>query len=437
MSVKFGTPTEEQLAKINSFAKRTLSADEVFCFPNKLAGDMIIPDRYIKLSKELLEVFMANAKSGVSLLLDHSWCPDGFFGLGGRPKAAIPYGRTFDARLEVSDVEGETVALNADHYMLRGVEIDGISTDNLIQSIEAGTLFDTSIGFNFSKGTCSVCNKEYYSSDCRHFAGRTYEVEGEDGVIRNVLCYVTAKPPGALWENSFVFDGAYPTAGVLSKAGEIIENQNGIFEVVTELKGIDPAKQLVATYSNRAGITTFVKKSDHKKIYSMDNGKSKEGGKMNEEVLAILTTFGIEVEEGKTLSVEEIKTLLTEKFKESIPLTGIEETPEYLSKEKATEALGNEMSADEVLKFAKEGVAYHKQVVEEAIAMGVKAMGNDFPAETWKNTFATMGTVAIKDIAKTWETQAQNSISTGRLTEPKGEGEKQADYPDEAFKVGK
>lgn len=438
MSVKFGTPTDEQLTKINSFAKRTLSADEVFCFPNKLAGDMIIPDRYIKLSKELLEVFMTNAKSGVSLLLDHSWCPDGFFGLGGRPKAAIPYGRTFDARLEVSDVEGETVALNADHYMLRGVEIDGISTDNLIQSIEAGTLFDTSIGFNFSKGTCSVCNKEYYSSDCRHFAGRTYEVEGEDGVIRNVLCYVTAKPPGALWENSLVFDGAYPTAGVLSKAGEIIENQNGIFEVVTELKGIDPAKQLVATYSNRAGITTFVKKSDHKKIYSLDGKNPKEGEKMNEEVLAILTAFGIDVEEGKTLSVEEVKTLLTEKFKADNPPAELESTPEYLSQEKATEALGKEYFADEVLKFAKEGIAYHKQVVEDAIAMGVKAMGNDFPTETWKNTFATMGTAAIKDIAKTWETQAENAISTGRQSNPQAGNEPQtASIPDEAFKVGK
>ena len=64
-------------------------------------------------------------------------------------------------------------------------------------------------------------------------------------------------------------------------------------------------------------------------------------------------------------------------------------------------------------------------------------MGNDFPAETWKNTFATMGTSAIKDIANTWQAQAENSISTGRLSEPKGEGEKQAAYPDEAFKVGK
>ena len=156
------------------------------------------------------------------------------------------------------------------------------------------------------------------------------------------------------------------------------------------------------------------------------------------KVLAILTTFGIDVEEGKTLSVEEIKTLLTEKFKADNPPAELENTPEYLSKEKATEALGKEMSADEVLKFAKEGIAYHKQVAEDAIAMGVKAMGNDFPAETWKNTFATMGTSAIKDIAKTWETQAENAISTGRQSNPQAGNEPQtASIPDEAFKVGK
>jgi len=448
LSVKYGTPTEEQLTKINSLAKRTLSKDEVFVFPNKLAGDMLIPDRYIKLSKELLEVFMKNAKEGVSLLLDHSWCPDGFFGLGGRPKPAIPYGRTFDANLSVSVVEGETVALNADHYMMRGIEIDGISTDNLIQSIEAGTLFDTSIGFNFNNAECSVCGKDYYSGDCKHWAGRTYEVEGDDGVTRNVLCYVTAKPPGGLWENSLVFDGAYPTAGVLSKTGEIIENQNGIFEVVTELKGLDPRKQLIATYSNRGGLTTFIKKSDHKKIYTIGDDRLKGSEKMNERLEKALEKLGIEYNKDENLEVllekiaEKWDTTI-QSIKDSVaPLKegeAVEPSTKYLGipLKEIKEKLGQEVEGEELLKFAKEGIDYHKQVVEDSIAMGVKAMANDFPADTWKTTFATMGTVAIKEIAKTWEIQAKDGIKAGRLTEPKGEDEKKTSYPDEAFAVGR
>lgn len=187
---KFGVPTDEQLVKINKLSKRTLTTDEVFVFPGKLAGDMIIPGRYVQLTKGLLDVFANDANKGVSLLLDHSWAPDGFWGLGGRPKMAMPYGRTFDSRYESSTEEGETISLVADHYMARGIELDGIKTDDLIASIGAGTLFDSSIGFSYGKATCSICGENYRSSKCEHMAGRTYEIEDEDGVVRkSILLY--------------------------------------------------------------------------------------------------------------------------------------------------------------------------------------------------------------------------------------------------------
>ena len=259
---KFGVPTTEQLAKINKLAKRTLSADEVFVFPTKLAGDMIIPNRYVQLTKELLDVYAEDAKKGVSLLLDHSWSPDGFFGLGGRPKAAIPYGRTFDSRFEAGTEEGETYSLMGDHYMLRGVELDGIKTDDLAISIEAGTLFDTSIGFGYDKAICSVCGDNYRR--CNHYAGQTYEIENEDGTTTNKLCYIKAKPPGFLMENSLVFDGAYPGAGVMSKAGDVFENENGTFQVVNDIKGIDPDKYMIATSTLYAWKCLFL---THKKLW--------------------------------------------------------------------------------------------------------------------------------------------------------------------------
>jgi hypothetical protein len=131
-----------------------------------------------QLMKETKDVYAEDAKKGVSLLLDHSWSPDGFFGLGGRPKAAIPYGRTFDSHFEAGTEEGETVSLLGDHYMLRGVELDGIKTNDLAVSIEAGTLFDTSIGFGYDKAICSVCGENYRR--CNHCAGQTYEIENED-----------------------------------------------------------------------------------------------------------------------------------------------------------------------------------------------------------------------------------------------------------------
>jgi hypothetical protein len=454
---KFGVPTDEQLAKINKLAKRTLSADEVFVFPDKLAGDMIIPDRYVQLTKELLDVFAADAKKGVSILLDHSWAPDGFFGLGGRPKAAIPYGRTFDSKFEGSTEEGETVSLMADHYMARGIELDGIKTDDLVASIEAGTLFDSSIGFSYSKAICSVCGGNYRSSECGHYAGRTYEIEDEDGVTRQKLCYIKAKPPGFLMENSLVFDGAYPGAGVMSKAGEIFENETGIYQTVSELKGIDPVKALISTYSSRVGLITMVKKSDHKKVHSLGSidDKNAKGGeiKMNEKVLKMLEAFGMKISDEFKPSDEttEVFNTLAEKWDSTVqaikdsatPLKSAEGEPTlsvgdivfpkvYLEKE-----FGKALSSDELTKLAKEGQEYRKQLIDEALAMGVRAMGNDFTKETWEKTFGTMGIQAIKDIMKTWENQANVGIPAGRQTDPAAGQKQSVSIPDEAFKVGK
>ena len=169
-------------------------------------------------------------------MLDHSWHADGFWGIGGRPRAALSYGRTFEGSVVPSNVENEQWALNGNTYMVRNITLDSISTNDLIASIEAGTLFDTSIGFNYNKAICSICGNNYFdSSKCEHYAGKTYEVDGEDGVTRNMLAYILACPPGALWENSGVFDGAYPGAGMLSKDGDILENENGIYQETNAL----------------------------------------------------------------------------------------------------------------------------------------------------------------------------------------------------------
>lgn len=441
---KFGVPTEQQLAKINKLAKRALSSDEVFVFPDKLAGDMIIPDRYVQLTSELLQVFLMNAQSGVSLLLDHSWHADGFFGMGGRPRAAIPYGRTFDARLGNSNVEGETVELNADHYIVRGMSIDGVSTDDLITGIEAGTLFDSSIGFNYNVGICSVCGGNYFKgSECQHYTGKTYEVE-IDGITKNVLCYIKAQPPGALWENSLVFDGAYPTAGVLSK-GDVLENESGIYEVITEFKDVDPAKQIIATYGQRTGLLTMIKKSDHKKIFAMKGGEKP----MNEKLKKMLETLGVTFEEGKT-TFEELCNGLAEKW-EPLSVPGHEDNaPESLGvpMSEIKGKLGKDLSVDELLKLAADGQSfanqkaeydtYRQQTVDAALAMGVRAMGNDFPSETWTQTFSSMGKKAIEDITKTWEAQAKADIPAGRLTNPEANSQKQSQsIPEEMYQVGR
>lgn len=437
---KFGTPTSKQMARINELAKVELEPEQVFVFPDKLVGDMIIPDRYIQIHKSLLNVFKENAIAGVSMLLDHSWA--GFFA---RPKPAIPYGRTFDARLKKSDIEGEEWALFADHYITRGKEIDGISTDSIIASIEDGTFFDSSIGWGAGTYICSICGNDYRDyKKCNHRMGEEYD-EG--------VCYVIAKPPGGLYENSLVFDGAYPGAGVLSSVGDV---ENSGMVVIDDLKGLTPGISLFHTFSARKGkLLTFAKKDDMTKGIVQGVILTKGGGNMDKKMLEFLKTFGVDYKEGET-KLEETLKQIAEKWDASIqaikdsaePLQDTDDTSDnYLTEDQVAEKLGKRYSAEEVLKLANDGIefanqkeeydAYRKETVDNALAMGVRAMGNDFPKETWEETFATMVKKQVEDITKTWEAQAKDELSAGRQTDPNSGAQDKPDddYPDEAFEM--
>lgn len=447
MMVKFGVPTEEQLAKINKLAKRTLSADEVFAFSGKSAGDMLIPNRYTRISKELLQVMVDDAKKGVSFMLNHNWRNWG--GIQG-----IPYGKVFDGEIKASTEIDEAVELHLSKYIFRDDEVtDGISANALIKKIETGILSDTSISFSTDTMVCSICGMNYFGGKCSHYRGVKYEMA--DGTKK--LCTVTAMPPSiiipynnnALYEESIVWDGAYPGAMVSqAKDGDIIELPTGNFAVLGDKEELPDNTTFLNKYHN-GNILTLVKKSDHKKVHNLggiDEGR-KEGVKklMNEKLQKMLKDFGMSVEDTEKLTVDdasEILNQLAEKWDNTVEtiknsVEPLKPTEEFLSKETVKEKLGAELTADNVLNLAKEGQEYRKQLIDDTIAMGVRAMGNEFKTETWKVTLSTMESSAIKDIMANFETQAKNAIPAGRHTDPKaGEGLNKK-IPDDAFKVGK
>lgn len=451
MMVKFGVPTEEQLAKINKLAKRTLSADEVFAFSGKSAGDMLIPNRYTRISKELLQVMADDAKKGVSFMLNHNWSNWG--GIQG-----IPYGKVFDGEIKASTEIDEAVELHLSKYIFRDDEVtDGISANALIKKIETGILSDTSISFSTDIMKCSICGKNYFSRECSHWRGAKYEMG--DGTTKT--CTVTAMPPSiiipynnnALYEESIVWDGAYPGAMVSqAKDGDIIELPTGNFAVLGDKEELPDNTAFLNKYHN-GNILTMVKKSDHKKVHNLggiDEGR-KEGVKklMNEKLQKMLKDFGMSVEETEKLTVDDASEILNqlaekwdnkvEEIKASVEpvMAQLDSTEEFLSKETVKEKLGAELTADNVLNLAKEGQEYRKQLIDDTIAMGVRAMGNEFKAETWKVTLSTMESSAIKDIMANFETQAKNNIPTGRQTDANAGMGVKVSPPDEAFKVGK
>lgn len=411
MGKEYGTPTNKQMEMINELARVELEPEQVFVFPDKLVGDMIIPNRYMQISKQLLNVFRDDAKAGISLLIDHPWA-----GLFARPKPAIAYGRTFNSQLKKSDVEGEEWALFADHYIVRGKEIDGISTDSIIASIQDGTFFDTSIGWGADKYECSVCGKSYFS--CEHYAGREYEGE---------ICHVIAKPPGFLMENSIVMDGAYPGAGVLSKNGN---TENADMVLVDDMKGLSPGVSLFHTFSARKGkLLTFARREDiEKKIIAQGATLSKGGEIVDKDKLD--KDFEKEVkDELEKESKEEAKEV--ERAEANIDI--------FLTRNEVEDVFGNDsnIGPEGLLMYAKEGMEYLSELAKEAEKWGVRAQGDKYNKEAWQTRYELMSADELKDIIETFKVEAESAILTGRQSDPDADKavKDAGGYPDEAFEI--
>ena len=473
--------TAEQLKLINKFAKEPLTEENCYVHGFRMIGTRLITDRYLKLDKSLLEVYLNDVKNGdVVQIADHT--------LGGIKSwfnVTLPFGRFFDGVL--TDDGGET-HLDGWMYMLAGQKtyIDPFTTDDISQQLDAGTLDDSSVSIGWDISECSICGNDIRDyENCQHWPGKTYKVQGKE-----VLCYVIAKAaPGemsraCMFENSVVGVGAYPDAGHLSKGGgqaekpkyrkvndmmelKLVPKEEPVFclfsadsaEILIESGHEPDAARLHDMYhmmykdglpdgmsmrqltqKHTGAVEQLVTNQEHYLEDALDGtlpghlkAKStrREETKLDAKIIEMLTSLGITYKEGET-TTEEMSAQLAEKL-QALKSSAAQ----FMTKEQVAEVLGKELTADTILKLAKDGEAYRKEVIDEALTAGVRAQGNEFPAETWKNTFASMAIDAIRDISKTFNKQAEDEIPAGRNTSPNaGTGEQSHDnIPDEAFKA--
>ncbi len=186
--------TAEELAQINRFAKKELSAEEVYTFAVKLCDNEVDRDfeRFDRTALErLAELFV-----GRTGIFDHTWSAGG--------QTARIY------RTEV--VEGETLTQAGERYcwckgwayMLRTEK-----NAELIAEIEGGIKKEVSVGCSASKRTCSICGKD--AGVCEHERGRYYGGR---------LCYATLGDITDAYEWSFVAVPAQKEAGVVKRFGQ-------------------------------------------------------------------------------------------------------------------------------------------------------------------------------------------------------------------------
>ncbi|MCP3778799.1 hypothetical protein [Paenibacillus sp. MZ03-122A] len=362
-------PTPEQLTKINQLARVPLTEDEAYVFPAKLVGDQIIPRRFYRLTPNFLRKMAVQAREGVSLLMDHSWANMGVM--------TIPLGRTFDSRLQM---DGDELALYADHYMKLGQEIGDIKIDQIAEGIDAGTIFDTSIGFTVTSQTCSICGQEYFGGNCPHIRGREYDSK---------LCTVDIND-GDLMENSLVFDGAYPGAGVVGMSNTS-ELQSAIkCEALSEdAKSLPSGGRVFYSFSGKSGLDGFVLQQDKNNDAETQAKGDDTVTDEQKAALAAAQTQATALAAANNV-LGQIRTALS-----------VENDIDILSKLTSLSAQ------------AADGVTYKVKVTEQACGAGVRALGEAFNVEAMKTALSHLPVSEIEKIGATYEAQAQAALGGG------------------------
>jgi hypothetical protein len=229
-----GVPPPDDLAAINRLSQRALAPDEVFAFPCVPSTDQL--DSYLtRMALSSLQNYAADASAGVALMNSHRTSP----WYGG---VELPLGRTYQGSV-LTDETGQATALQAAGYMLRGYNPNpgkGPATDEVIRGIEAGVIFDLSIGFDTSRGgwyRCSICGADMYAGACPHYQGLHYDDAGNYQPGKQGRLAFAWVENAHLSEVSFVYDGATPGAGIV-KAQRAVEA--GLLEraVVAQLEDV-------------------------------------------------------------------------------------------------------------------------------------------------------------------------------------------------------
>lgn len=420
------TPTDEQWQKMQRHIKSDkYKKEDFFVFETLAVGDKIVPNRYMRLTPELLSIMREDAEKGVSLMLNHNWSQLGV--------QSIPIGKVFDGRIASSSQDGESTALYTTQYILRDdSKVDGYSKNDIIKLIETGTLADTSVGWGTTREsyTCSICGNCIYDwRKCEHIPGRKYIVNEETNEVKE--CIIEARPPkqihagnNVLMENSIVFDGAYPNAVIQSSIGEEIETSKGKFKVLEGKQKLSE-KDIIIGYSTQGNINLLYKESKEKGgVEEMENENVEELENQSTETEATTETQSAEVVETESTQTDETSVEQTEETvdnTESVETTqvegeGINQENLYTEKDLLEKFDNISDSIDNLVQLAKEGLENRNETIKEALNSGVHAMGNAFNKDIFAKTFSNMQTKDIKEMAETWEKQAKAQFSTTKVS---------------------
>lgn len=318
----------------------------------------------------------------------------------------LPFGRSLTGLFFPAEGEGPA-RTEADFYTLRGLNLNGVSTDEFINGVRSGIVSDVSIGFSGGEYICSVCQRDMWRDwDCVHIPGVEYiekPKEGEGGDSRIVLAIAWIEN-ARLSEVSSVYDGATPGATILKAYREA---EAGRLKPET-------ARLLEGRYQMRF--------SPRGRSFPGADLPKQEDTMPNEAdplapVRAVLTEARIDAAD----PAKAVRSLVGD-VQRLRPL-------ETALQGRCQEGESPEAALNRICAQAEDGATYRADLVTEAIAEGVRAYGTDFAEADERADLERSSIAAIKRRLAQWKVVGDQTLTGGRRTVEGDERERPNDRP--------
>ncbi|MEK6459164.1 hypothetical protein AABM27_01520 [Heyndrickxia faecalis] len=360
------TSTDSDLEKINRLTLEPLAAEDVFTFSGICSNDNM--DSYFTRMdpNTTLKNYVEDLQTGVSLQEGHDIFKN-------------PYGRSYDGQMEANSVRGFW-------YIVRNMVLNGSNTDDMIRAIKSGIIRDMSVGFGGDdiQYICSADGQDLY--DTPYWPGD----RGPDG--QPVFFWIKN---ARLREVSTVYKGACPGA-YIDKARAYAQQGE-----------LDPKKmqQLEQRYNIRL--------DDGKRRFYMPKPKEENSVGLLDEVRTAIRENKIEKR-----AVYDVLAAEGETFRQPDDIAIRNELGEQATVE-GVRALKKE---------AEQGRAYVADLIDKAVQSRVRAQGDKFNADSYKQMLARSGDIDfIKDEINSYEELAKERFMPGRQTIPDDPGARGAD----------
>jgi hypothetical protein len=395
-----GTPTAADLRLINALARRNLAADEVYVFDAAPSNNQL-DAYYTRMAPSTLKNFARDAKAGVPIMNSHR--TGGWFS-----ELELPVGRSFRGSV---DKHGELQTFHSSAYMVRGITISDVANDDLIAAIDAGTIFDVSIGFRGGWYKCGICKRDMFRDpDCDHYPG--YPVDGDTD--KRAWAWIE---DASLGEWSLVYDGATPGA-MIEKAQRMLADGRFSPGDIDELEGrlgvrIRPTATLVAlpqrsettapTVAPVAGEETGERTEDMTGAELIASILERAGDSLPDETRAQLTAIAEQLRHANGTLADAAAAIA--------PLLNGQSA--LLEDDGETERLRQRVA--ELEQQAADGRAHREQLIADTLAAGVRAYGATFQRETWERVLreATRSLADIRTFHDDFERQARERLGPG------------------------